>query len=234
MVLDGVLADRSVTWLGSEREKRRYFKQRLGDSLRDDEYPRLVFGKTANVTVRYFPDKLPIGYEPDRRRHVFLYLARNPSPMDFRVFILRQLELLNALDFWTTRVPLSTVPRVVDGCVRERGPRTPYQAVEPLANRGIDMAPSAASDARTGRFGGRSSTPASSSKGVSQSALRRDQATLVGGRKPCGVPDGITRSSRYIGASASECRVRGTAAQLRASLCSRPSRLPPGTAKQGG
>lgn len=26
MVLDGVLADRSVTWLGSEREKRRYFK----------------------------------------------------------------------------------------------------------------------------------------------------------------------------------------------------------------
>jgi hypothetical protein len=94
MILDGVLADRSVTWLGSEREKRRYFKQRLGDSLRDDEYPRLVFGKTPNVTVRYFPDKPPIGYEPDRRRHVFIYLARNPSPMDFRVFILRQLELL--------------------------------------------------------------------------------------------------------------------------------------------
>ena len=104
MVLDGVIADRSVTWLGSEREKRRYFKQRLGDSLRDDEYPRLVFGKTPNVTVRYFPDKLPIGYEPDRRRHVFIYLARNPSRMDFRVFILRQLELLNALGFWTIRV----------------------------------------------------------------------------------------------------------------------------------
>jgi hypothetical protein len=58
MVLDGLLADRSVTWLGSEREKRRHFKQRLGDNLRDDEYPRLVFGKTPNVTVRYFPDKL--------------------------------------------------------------------------------------------------------------------------------------------------------------------------------
>jgi hypothetical protein len=37
MILDGVLADRSVTWLGSEREKRRYFKQRLGEDLRDDE-----------------------------------------------------------------------------------------------------------------------------------------------------------------------------------------------------
>ena len=104
VVLDGVLADRSVTWLGSEREKRRYFKQRLGDRLRDDEYPRLVFGKKPNVTVRYFPDKLPIGYERDQYRHVFIYLARSPSPMNFRVFILRHLELLNALGFWTIRV----------------------------------------------------------------------------------------------------------------------------------
>jgi len=32
-----------------------------------------------------------------------MYLARSPSPMDFRVFILRHLELLNALGFWTIR-----------------------------------------------------------------------------------------------------------------------------------
>jgi hypothetical protein len=104
MILDAVLADRSVTWLGSEREKCRYFKQHLGDRLRDDEYPRLVFGMRPKVTVRYFPDKLPIGYDRDHRGHVFIYLARNPSPMDFRVFILRHLELLNALGFWTVRV----------------------------------------------------------------------------------------------------------------------------------
>jgi hypothetical protein len=104
MILDGVLADRSVTWLGSEREKRRYFKQRLGENLRDDEYPRLVFGKRPNVTVRYFPDKLPVGYDRDHRRHLFMNLARSPSPMDFREFILRHLELLNALGFWTIRV----------------------------------------------------------------------------------------------------------------------------------
>ena len=103
-VLDGVLADRSLTWLGSEREKRRHFKERLGDRLRDNEYPRLLFGEKPNVTVRYFPDKLPIGYERDQYRHVFIYLARSASPMDFRVFILRHLELLNALGFWTVRV----------------------------------------------------------------------------------------------------------------------------------
>jgi hypothetical protein len=104
MILDGALADRSVTWLGSEREKRHYFKQHLGEHLRDDEYPRLVFGKRPNVTVRYFPGKLPIGHDGDHRRHVFIHLARGPSPMDFRLFILRHLELFNALGFWTIRV----------------------------------------------------------------------------------------------------------------------------------
>ena len=104
MILDAVLADRSVNWLGSEREKRCYFTDRWGDNLRDNEYARLVFGKPPDVTIRYFPDKFPIGYAPDPRRHVFLYLARSPSPMDFRMFILRHLELLNALGFWTIRV----------------------------------------------------------------------------------------------------------------------------------
>jgi hypothetical protein len=106
MIVDAVLADRSVNWLGSEREKRRHFEERLCDNLRDNEYPRLVFGKPPDVTIRYFPDKLPIGYEPDQGRHVFLYLARSPSPMDFRGFILRHLDLLNALGFWTIRVLL--------------------------------------------------------------------------------------------------------------------------------
>jgi hypothetical protein len=115
MILDGVLADRSVTWLGTEHEKRRHFQQRLGDTLRDDEYPRLVFGKRANVTVRYFPDKLPIGYDGDLRRHVFMYLARSRSPMDFRVFILRHVELLNALGFWTIRV---LFPRSLAGSMK--------------------------------------------------------------------------------------------------------------------
>jgi hypothetical protein len=38
MIQDGVLADRSLTWLGSEREKFAYFKERVGDRLRHDEY----------------------------------------------------------------------------------------------------------------------------------------------------------------------------------------------------
>ena len=129
MILDGVLADRSVTWLGSEREKRRYFKQRLGEDLRDDEYPRLVFGKRPNVTVRYFPDKLPIGYDRAHRRHVFMYLARSRSPMDFRVFTLRHLELLNALGFWSIRV---LFPRSLAGSMEAYGKAACELLTKPL------------------------------------------------------------------------------------------------------
>jgi hypothetical protein len=42
-------------------------------SLRDNEYPRSVFGDPPNVTVQYFADK--DGYEPDRYRHVFPLLC---------------------------------------------------------------------------------------------------------------------------------------------------------------
>jgi hypothetical protein len=128
-VLDAMLADGSVTWVGSEREKRRYFRERLGDSLRDDEYPRLVFGERPNVTVRYFPDKLPIGFDRDHRRHVFMYLARSPSPMDFRVFILRHLELFNALSFWTIRV---LFPRSLAGSMEAYGKAAYELLTKPL------------------------------------------------------------------------------------------------------
>jgi hypothetical protein len=100
MILDGVLADRSVTWLGSEREKRRYFNQRLGDSLRDDEYPRLVFGKRPNVTVRYFPDKLPIPAADDPTCHLCdARAAAAPGVIRIRRRVLiRAAELLEWLD----------------------------------------------------------------------------------------------------------------------------------------
>lgn len=104
MILDGVLADPAITWLGAEREKRRYFIRRLGTTFEMDEYPRLVFGTSPNTTIRYFPDKLPIGVEPHSRRHVFLYLPTSPVPMDFRLFLLRHADLFHALGHWTIRV----------------------------------------------------------------------------------------------------------------------------------
>ena len=59
-------------------------------------------------TIRYFPDKLPIGIGADGRTHVFLYLVNRPTPVDFRAFLHRHVELLRALPEWEVRL---LVPR---------------------------------------------------------------------------------------------------------------------------
>jgi hypothetical protein len=64
----------------------------------------MVFGEQPNITVRHFPDKLPIGVSHDGRRHAFLYLLVNPLPLDFRVFLRRHAELLRALPAWSVQL----------------------------------------------------------------------------------------------------------------------------------
>ena len=110
MILDAVLADTRYTWLGTEQDKLAYFiLGLLKTRLQKQEYPHLVYGEGDNHTVRYFPDKLPIGVEGDGGwRHVFLYLVTRDVPADFRMFLHRHAELLRALPEWTIRL---LVPR---------------------------------------------------------------------------------------------------------------------------
>jgi len=105
MLLDAVLADHHYGWLGTEQDKRTYFREALEYDLKDDWYPHLTFGTGAEKTTRFFPDKLPIGVPLNgERRHVFLYLATREVPTDFRVFLLRHAALLKSVDEWTIRV----------------------------------------------------------------------------------------------------------------------------------
>lgn len=104
MVLDGVIADRSVTWLGTEREKRAHFAAQSDLNLLDIQYPRLVFRQPPRQTVRYFPDKLPIGHDEYRHRYVFLYPVHAVDLAHFCLFLARHHWLLNSLPFWTIRV----------------------------------------------------------------------------------------------------------------------------------
>lgn len=102
MLLDAVLGDRDLQWLATEREKVEYFTltRRIGRA----DLPALTFGSRTLHTVRYFPDKLPIGIGPDGRTFVFLYLVTRPIPVDFRMFLERHAELLRALPAWTLRM----------------------------------------------------------------------------------------------------------------------------------
>lgn len=78
MLLDVVLGDQHHYWLGTEKDKVGYLQNhdRSGDKLANDVFPKLVYGAGQSKTIRYFPDKLPIGIEKrDGRRLLFVYLV---------------------------------------------------------------------------------------------------------------------------------------------------------------
>lgn len=106
MLLDGVLGDRHLCWLATEAEKVAYFtcQHRIGHH----DLPSLIFRGDSSETVRYFPDKLPIGLHDDGRTHVFAYLLTRDLPVDFRAFLERHAELWRLLPAWTLRL---LVPR---------------------------------------------------------------------------------------------------------------------------
>jgi hypothetical protein len=82
MVLDAVLGDPELTWLGTEREKVSHFTRHT--RLQARELPHIIFGTPPATAMRYFPDKLPIGVDKGQCRHVFVYLITRrlfpPSP----------------------------------------------------------------------------------------------------------------------------------------------------------
>jgi hypothetical protein len=102
MLLDAVIARPDIVWLATEREKVTHFAGVT--RLRPHELPHLRFGRGAQTTVRYFPDKLPIGIVAERGPHHFLYLITRQLPIDFRAFLHRHAELLRALPAWTIRL----------------------------------------------------------------------------------------------------------------------------------
>lgn len=106
MLLDAVLADPDRNWLATEQDKLAYFT--LTYRIPRHDLPSLTFAGDNGETVRYFPEKLPIGLDRDGRSHLFLYLLTQDVPIDFRAFLERHAELLRALPAWTVRllVPL--------------------------------------------------------------------------------------------------------------------------------
>ena len=107
MLLDVVLGDQKHCWMGTERDKLGYFRRLevFGRKMRDDDFPRVMFGTGDRRTTRYFPDKLPIGISPEYgNRLVFVFLVRQPSPTEFRIFLARHVELLSSVFEWTIRI----------------------------------------------------------------------------------------------------------------------------------
>ncbi len=101
MVLDAVLADRERTWLATEQEKLAHFT--LTHRIARTDLPSLTFRNGEAETVRYFPDKLPIGLDHDGP-DAFVYVLTQNVPIDFRSFLERHAELFRSLPKWTVRL----------------------------------------------------------------------------------------------------------------------------------
>lgn len=107
MILDGALADTSLVWVGTERDKHRHFVNRLGNRVEPHEYPRLVFGKGAECD-----DALLSGQAADRRRAVRAPAClplpghRPASALIYRILLVQhQPAVLERVNPHTTETP---------------------------------------------------------------------------------------------------------------------------------
>jgi hypothetical protein len=133
MLLDAVIAHPEVTWLATEREKVAHFTR--DSRLRPQDLPHLRFGNERGMTLRYFPDKLPIGIEADGRGHVFVYLVTRRLPVDFRAFLHRHAEVLRTLSMW--RIQL-LFPRHLAGVMGRYEAAVEDELATPLQSTTLD------------------------------------------------------------------------------------------------
>ena len=88
-------------WLGTAEEKAAHFLART--RIEQADLPHVAVGEGEARTLRYFPDRLPIGIHL-AGRGVVVYVVTDPWLDDFRVFLERHAALLRALPAWTLRI----------------------------------------------------------------------------------------------------------------------------------
>jgi hypothetical protein len=101
MALDAIVEDPDLVWLGTADEKAAHLLAltRIGQA----DLPHVSVGDGEARTVRYFPDRLPIGIHL-AGRGVVVYVVTDPWLDQFRVFLERHAASLRALPSWTLRI----------------------------------------------------------------------------------------------------------------------------------
>ncbi len=105
MVLDAIVEDPEMIWLGTAEDKTTHLTALT--SIAPEELPHVTSGIGERRTVRYFPDRLPIGIHL-AGRGVIVYVVLDPTMNDFRLFLERHAAVLRALPAWTVRVVIPT------------------------------------------------------------------------------------------------------------------------------
>jgi hypothetical protein len=128
MLLDAVLAEPNVTWLGLARDKVAAFTA-PPFCVVPEALPRMAVGGV----VRLFPDPFPIGLAPDGSC-LLLYLVTTPLPPAFHRFLARHVALWSALPSWCLRLLIP--PALSDA--RDEYIRTAHQVLDPVAHDDVE------------------------------------------------------------------------------------------------
>jgi hypothetical protein len=128
MVLDGVLAEPDMTWLGLSHDKVAAFTN-APFCVPPDALPHTTVGGA----VRPFPDPFPIGLAADGSC-LLLYQVTSPFPTAFRGFLTRHAALLSTLPSWRLRL---LVPPAFTHA-REVYMRTVHQVLDAAVGTGTD------------------------------------------------------------------------------------------------
>jgi hypothetical protein len=132
MVLDAMVEDPDLVWLGTTEEKAAHLTTLL--RIEHTDLPHIAVGEGDKRAVRYFPDRLPIGIHP-AGRGVIVYVLTDPLLDEFRVFLLRHAALLSALPAWTLRV---VVPPQFERVAEEANQAFRNQLLTPLRQEIVD------------------------------------------------------------------------------------------------
>jgi hypothetical protein len=111
MVLDAIVEDPEMVWLGTAEDKAAHLTALT--SIAPEQLPHVTSGSGERRTVRYFPDRLPIGIHL-AGRGVLVYFVLDPTLNDFRLFLERHSAVLRALRAWTVRVVIPMQLQVIE------------------------------------------------------------------------------------------------------------------------
>ena len=134
MVLDAVLASPELTWLATQAEKVAHFTA-LTPPVPIETLPHATRKGAASPPAGAFPDKFPIGVDPDGRT-VVVYLVMTSGLDQFRAFLGRHAELCRAVPAWTLRL---VFPRSLEHAYQAYHAVIREEWESPLHRRTIDQ-----------------------------------------------------------------------------------------------
>ncbi|MCA1586520.1 MAG: hypothetical protein LC791_17695 [Acidobacteria bacterium] len=84
MVLDAIVEDPEMIWLGTAKDKANHLTALTG--IKPDDLPHVTVGNSLRRSIRYLPDRLPLGIHLSGRG-VLVYVVLDPTLNDFRRFL---------------------------------------------------------------------------------------------------------------------------------------------------